>query len=397
MPRRVAAAGAALALIACGGGPERSVDRWSPEERALLASLSPPAAPPPSPGNQYADDPAAAALGRRLFVDRRLSSDGTVSCADCHVPERGFTDGLPRAIGRGRGSRNTPGIVGAAHQTFYGWDGRWDSLWSQALAALEDPAEHGTTRTSVAIVIRDHHREAWEAAFGPLPDLGALPAARPVPADPRHPHHQAWRALPADTRDDVDRIFVTAGKALEAWQRTLPIAPSPFDRYVQAVLSGDATGGGHLSASAEAGLRAFLGPGQCVHCHGGPLLSDRAFHVLGLPGSVGGRDEGARLLLGSPFRCGTPASDAEACPELEVLDPDLPAFVGAFRTPSLRGAASTAPYMHGGQLRTLEEVVDFYRELPGEPESGERDPLLQRIDPAVDTFALVDFLRALDP
>ncbi|MDH5584142.1 MAG: cytochrome-c peroxidase, partial [Gammaproteobacteria bacterium] len=97
---------------------------------------------PPDPSNAVADNPLAAEFGRMLFFDTRLSANGAVSCATCHQPERGFTDGLQKAQAMGTTLRHTPGIAGMAYSPWQFWDGRRDSQWSQALAPLEDANEH---------------------------------------------------------------------------------------------------------------------------------------------------------------------------------------------------------------------------------------------------------------
>ncbi|WP_437563204.1 cytochrome-c peroxidase [Sorangium sp. So ce542] len=376
----------------------------SMEELAWLRNLSPVGAPPASPGNGAADDGRAAALGHALFFDRRLSAGGQVSCATCHDPERYFTDGRPRAVGLAEGRRNTPTLAGAPWFPFLGWDGRKDSVWSQALSPLEAPDEHGLCRADAVRLIAAAHREPYEAAFGALPEIVERAAQGPPLAAPRPAaacERRAGTAASEAERAAIDRVFANIGKSLEAYVRRLAPAPAPFDAYAAAVLAGDPTGGGHLSASAARGLRAFLGEARCVLCHHGPLLSDREFHNLGLPPAFGasegdpGRRLGAGMARVDPFRCGSELSDAQRCPELEFLDAEQDALQGAFRTPTLRNVAETAPYMHAGQLATLEEVIDFYRALPGEATTGRRDPLLSPLDRAVSAADLLSFLRSL--
>ncbi len=377
--RAAAALAVALATLwACArsepapGDPGAS---WSEAERALILSLSPLPPPPPSPTNPFADDPRAAALGHRLFFDPALSRSGAVSCATCHDPARAFTDGRPRAVGEGHHPRNTPTLLGAPWLPFLTADGARDSLWAQALGPLEGAAEHGLDRRRVLEVVQARHRLAWEAAFGPWPALDE-PAA-------------------------VDGAFVRVGQALEAYQRRLTLAPAPFDRFVAAVRAGDPTGGGHLDPAARRGLRAFLGEGRCVTCHHGPWLTDGAFHNLGLPAVLGlptadpGRAAGVHAVLADPFRCGGPHAASAACDELRYLATDLPELLGAFKTPTLRNVADTAPYMHTGQLATLEDVVHFYRTLPGPPSVGRRSPLLAPLPRGVRASDLLALLSAL--
>lgn len=159
------------------------IDRWSSAEREVLASMTPgPLPPPPSdPSNAFADRPEAAALGRQLFVDTRLSRDGKVSCASCHDPQRQFQDDRPVGQGAGTGVRRTMPVPATAHGTWLFWDGRKDSLWSQALGPLED----GSNRTRLVQQLQAHHRAAYEAGFGPFPMIAKLPADTGPSARPR--------------------------------------------------------------------------------------------------------------------------------------------------------------------------------------------------------------------
>jgi cytochrome c peroxidase len=347
----------AVALGACSE-PE---PQWSAAERKTLASLTQFGAPVPSPGNPYADEAEAALFGRSLFFDDRLG-EGGVSCATCHVPERSYTDGRPVALGISAGLRNTPTLLGAAWLRYFGWEGAADSVWAQALLALEAPSEHAASEEGVLRRVQSAHRATYERVFGEPPQ-------------------------------DAKRVWVRVAQAIEAYVRTLRVGPAPFDQYVGAVLAGDASGGGHLSPPAVRGLAAFLRQG-CVDCHHGPWLSDGEFHNLGLPPSAGtfdqdpGRQRGVERVRSSPHRC-------KKCPETEYLDANFAGFVGAFKTPTLRNVARTAPFMHTGQFRTLEEVIEFYRKLPGTAPIGERDPRLRPLARSVSTRELVAFLRAL--
>ncbi|HFC11340.1 MAG TPA: hypothetical protein ENJ56_00750, partial [Anaerolineae bacterium] len=119
---------------------------WSSAEISSICSLWLGNLPdlPPDPTNHVADDPAAAQLGQRIFFDTAFSADNTIACATCHKPELNFTDGMPLPIGGG--PRKTPTIVGTAYNTWFFWDGRADSQWSQALGPLESSSEHKGNR-----------------------------------------------------------------------------------------------------------------------------------------------------------------------------------------------------------------------------------------------------------
>ncbi|MGI9324869.1 MAG: cytochrome-c peroxidase [Pseudomonadales bacterium] len=317
---------------------------WSTAERALLESMRLAALPssPLDPTNRVSGDLRAAELGHRLFFDPRLSGNGQVSCATCHQPQRGFTDGLPRSVAVGQSKRNAPSLIAVAYSPWLYWDGRKDSLWSQALSPLEDPAEHAGNRVQYVDLIGADlsYRKAYEELFGPFPEL--LQDA------------------------EVDKVFANLGKAIGAYERLLLPGPSRFDDYVDALLADDAERQRRsLTPQERKGLRVFLGKGNCTQCHNGPLLTNNAFHNTGVLSSPGvipdkGRSPGLRQVRADAFNCIGRFSDAQTeCAELRFAK-DGPEMLGAFRTPSLRNLQDTAPYMHAGQLETLADVIAHY-------------------------------------
>jgi cytochrome c peroxidase len=197
----VFAAAAALVVTGFVRTTAHSSDVWSDEDLGTLRSLSIRAAgpPPPDPSNRVADDSRAAALGKRLFFDTRLSSNEKVACATCHLPAREFQDGLPLGRGVGVTGRRTMTIVGTAYSPWFFWDGRMDSQWSQALGPLESAVEHGGTRTLYANVVARGYRREYEQIFGPLPSLASLP--RSAGPNGTAAEREAWAgALRYDTR-----------------------------------------------------------------------------------------------------------------------------------------------------------------------------------------------------
>lgn len=331
-----------------------------------LASLE---ALPPDPGNRWADDAAAAALGRKLFFDERLSGNGHVSCATCHVPGRDFQDGLPLGKGMGTTGRRTMPIAGAAYSSFFFWDGRKDSLWSQALGPMEDAKEHGGNRMAYAKAMQRYYRAEYEALFQPMPALADLPDHASPNGTPAE--RAAWAKLSTAQQQAVSRVFANMGKAIAAYESTLHYGPSRLDAYVAGTLRGDPAAAQILDASEKRGLRLFLGKGSCVTCHGGPLLTDQHFHNTGVPPRDAARpDQGRAAAIAAvtqdPFNCLGPFSDAprSACAELEFIAADDPHMLGAFKTPSLRNVAQRAPYMHAGQIATLDSVVRHYASAP---------------------------------
>jgi cytochrome c peroxidase len=353
---------------------------WSAEERTILRGLWLGSLPtlPPDPSNRVADDPVAAQLGHRLFFDRRLSANGRVSCATCHRPEWAFTDGFPRGEGVGTAARNTMTIIGSSYSPWFFWDGRKDSQWSQALSPLESPVEHGATRMQVVRLIADDplYRSLYTRLFGSLPEV--------------------------TDEEGASRVFANAGKAIAAYQRRLSPGPSRFDRYVGAVLAGDRKGAArHLTGDEIAGLRLFIGRGECLHCHNGPLFTNFEFHDTGVPDPSGtwqdaGRSAGTAAAMADAFNCHGAYSDAEQkdCTELNFIWTGDPRFRRGFKTPTLRNVSLTAPYMHNGIFGHLSHVLDHYNRAPKQPVG--RSEVLPLGLSEQQLRALEAFLRTLD-
>jgi cytochrome c peroxidase len=346
-------------------------DGWSKEERDTLATLHLSQLPPTpaDPSNRVETMPRAIELGKRLFFDPRLSSNGKVSCANCHDPKQQFQDGKPVGQGVGTGIRRTMQVVGAGHSAFLFWDGRKDSLWAQAVGPLEDAAEHGGNRLAYARLMQQHYRSDYEAVFGALPDLQRLPPhASPVGTPAQR---AAWLSLDKRSQEDVSRVLANIGKAIAAYEKILYFGESRLDQYIDGVLKNDRQADQLLTPSEKNGLRLFIGAARCVTCHNGPLLSDQHFHNTGnaphgpMP-QILGRRTGVTTVIADEFNCLGRFSDAkpEQCGELNFLMADGPALDGAFKTPSLRNVALRPPYMHAGQMATLSDVVRHYRAAP---------------------------------
>ncbi len=394
-------------------------ERWSADEMAVLASLRLSRLPAVAaePSNAVERSPAAIELGRRLFSDTRFSRNGEVSCASCHDPARHFQDGLPVSRGVGVGTRRAMPVVGTGHATWLFWDGRKDSLWSQALGPWEDAAEHGGNRTRYARLVAQLHRREYEAIFGAMPELRGLPAdAGPNGSDAEK---AAWAAMDAKSREQVSRIFANMGKSVAAYEKTLQHAPSRLDRYIDGLVSADASARSALQAGEVRGLRLFIGKAQCVTCHNGPLFTDQQFHNTGVPPrdparADVGRSAATAKVSADEFNCLGTFSDAtpEQCQELRFMAVDDPSMIGAFKTPGLRGVALRPPYMHAGQFASLDDVVRHYVSAPhaaighselnhrhsnpqaAKPTHGERPPI-ELTDAEIRD--LVAFLGSLSP
>ncbi len=381
-----------LFLTACGAPPPQASTgascAVSPDLPATLCrrveALKLPDSLPPARGNDVAENSDAALLGFEIFYDARFSGNANVRCATCHKPEADFGDALPLSQGMGTTARNAPTILDAAWNRWQFWDGRADSLWSQPLYPTENPAEMGFTRLGVAHLLARAFPDAYAKVFGPLPDLSdatRFPAAG-RPGDPD------WDQMATADQDTVNLIFANYGKALEAYMRKIAAGPAPLDAF----LAGDRKA---LSPEAQRGLVVFAESG-CLKCHSGPTLSDHGFHDLGVPQPPGspadpGRDAGRILLARSIFNDHGPYYDGPAPQDPPAPGDGRPADEGAFRTPSLRNVALSAPYGHDGVFDTLEAVVDFH--LKGGA-GAQVDPLLEpHALSDADRAALLTFLR----
>ena len=286
---------------------------------------------------------------------------------------------MGRAQGIGQTPRGAPGIAGIAYSPWFFWDGRADSQWAQALGPLEDGREHGADRTFYARMLHDDaaHRAAYEAVFGLLPDLSDRTRfpdhAGPLSSDRNT--RDAWGDMANEDQDITNRIFSNLGKAIAAYERQLMPGPGRFDHYVEALLAeDDAAMQAAMSADEAAGLRLFIGEALCVTCHQGPLFTHHGFHNIGVPYAPGlehdrGRYNGVRKALENEFNCLGEYSDAneEDCAELRFAKTLRDETIGAFKVPSLRNVAETAPYMHSGQFATLTEVLEHYNTRPKAP------------------------------
>ncbi|SFG43715.1 cytochrome c peroxidase [Duganella sp. CF458] len=312
------------------------------------------------------------ALGKKLFFDKRLSANGTISCASCHVPEKAFADGKPLALGihNQLGTRNTPSLLNAKFNTSFFWDGRQDTLENQALDPILNPREHGIPdlNNMLNIIQNDSgYKKLFTAAFPQdLPGIG-----------PRH-----------------------VASALSAFERTLIAANSPFDRFY---FGGDQSA---ISAAAKRGLKLFQGSAKCVSCHSigkqSALFTDNEFHQLGVGISEIANDLPELTKRIVKLKEQNLSLDSSILHDVKLAELGRfavtmrPLDIGRFRTPSLRNVALTAPYMHDGSIPTLPEAVElelYYRSTEiGYPlilTPAEKDDLVQFLETLNSPAALV--------
>lgn len=315
---------------------------FSAAERSRILTHGPwPPAPALDPGNAWAGRAEAIALGQRLFFDTRLSPDARLACASCHQPALAFADGRARSLGRVELERNAPSLWNAVHERWLGWDGAADSLWSQALRPLLEPRELGSNAAQLRRWLAQDRDLAcrWAASFGTL-------------------------------ADDDKVLLVQAAKALGAFVGSLQSAATPFDHFRDALAADDGPAQARYPASAQRGLRLFVGRGRCHLCHSGPRFSNGEFADIGAgffvrPGQVDpGRHGGIQDLHRSEFTLLSHWADApgETALKTRHVSPQHRNF-GEFKVPSLRNVALTAPYLHDGRVPTLAAMVRHYSEL----------------------------------
>jgi cytochrome c peroxidase len=257
-----------VALFGAGivlAGFSFSTPWWSDEDKATLQDLRLVEGPGrPDPGNRYAARDDAARLGQQFFFDARFSSNGQVSCATCHAPQKNFQDGTPLGTGVGTTARRTMPIAGADRSPWLFWDGRKDSLWSQALGPLESAVEHGGDRAQYVRLVATAYPDQYRQVFGSLPDVAGIPEhASPEGSAAAR---LAWSRMTTAEQQSVNRVFANVGKAIAAYERKLQPGASRFDRYVDAVAANDrAAARASLSDDEVAGLRLFIGKASCIH------------------------------------------------------------------------------------------------------------------------------------
>jgi len=240
-------------------------------------------------------------LGRLLFFDKRLSKNDTIACASCHVPGKGFADGKPVSTGINglKGGRSAPASVNRVFSKGQFWDGRAATLEAQSIGPFVSPVEHGFANHD-EMVAKMKKIAGYRTLFQEV-------FGREI-------------------------VIEDVGKAIASFQRTILSGNSAVDTFD---LSGVENA---LSEPARRGLELFRGKARCTRCHSGFNFTDEKFHNLGIGWDTNTVDLGRYMVTNNPED------------------------IGAFKTPTLREIAHTAPYMHDGRFKTLEEVVQFYNQ-----------------------------------
>jgi cytochrome c peroxidase len=436
---------------------------WAPGEWARVAALANPGAPEPDLSNEWRDNGVAGLLGKQFFFDDAFSGNATqvdalkrtspparapagqaigIACATCHDLEYGGVDVSSSpghvSVGAGWTDVNALSVINSPYRQVVFWNGRADSLWALNVIVAESSTTMNGNRLRTAHQIATRYKMAWEKAFGAGSiDADAIAALPPdgkpgndpntcAPTDPNEPFGDAYDCLSAQQKDMVTRVLVNWAKAIAVFESKLVSVDSPFDEFVA-----EGPSSTRISAAAIRGARLFVGKAACVDCHSGPQLTDELFHNIGVPqtgvavprtgdcstsrvpcncspaGSgpclPWGAWDGLNKLRGSSAKwlrtaawSGNPG-DTSRDPYVHL--PLTDALKGAWRTPSLRNVARTAPYMHDGGYATLQEVVWHYNsggQTAGPEQVGDLSP---QIKPLMLTDAeqsdLVAFLESL--
>lgn len=326
IPCRGIASGLLITIMVCAGSPASAATPVPDEEQFRI--------PPPIivPADNKMT-PARIELGKTLFFDPRLSGSSWISCATCHNPGLGWSDGLPTALGHGmvKLRRASPSLVNVAYGRIFMWDGRRANLEEQALGPIQSAEE---MNMDMAVM---------------LDRINAIPAYREL----------FRRAYP---EEPISHEAVA--KALASFERTLVSKNAPFDLWRQGKT-------GAVSQSAKRGFALFLDKARCSDCHQGYNFTDDGFHNIGLKTPAG------------------MAVDAGRYDQRKVKS-----MMGAFKTPTLREIALTAPYMHNGIYQTLEEVVEHYDR--GGDVKDNLDPSMTPLNlTAREKADLVEFMKSL--
>lgn len=262
-------------------------------------------------------------LGKKLFFEKRLSGNNRRSCASCHLPEKYFTDGLKQSIAFDEQHvvrRNAPSILYAAYQHSNFWDGRSPTLVHQVIDVTAAPNEMNADADQIVIKLK---------------------------ADRKY-RRQFAKAFPGK-KDHESITMLHIAKAIAAYEKSLPVMTSAFDKY----MNGDKAA---LTPQQITGFNLFMGKAQCGTCHFAPLFNGLLPPLYNIT-----EVESLGMVANADFS--NPVADTDSG-RFHIMP--SPFYIDAFKTPTIRNAAKTAPYMHNGALKTLEELIEFYNKGGGE-------------------------------
>ena len=327
----------AIFIFACNGQKEEPATE-APQETASSTEAVDVSFYEPLPDGVFPQDNSWSQekedLGKMLFFDPRLSGDNSISCATCHHPSKGWSDGLPRAIGFGGKElgRHSPTLINSGYFSAQFWDGRAKTLEEQAKGPIEAAGEMNQKFDDL------------------IPELAAIPE-----------YAERFKKVFGESGITPDNIAA----AIATFERTVVSKNSAYDQY----MAGDKSA---MSDSAANGMKLFFGKAKCGICHNGPALTDSGFHNIGVKqhGPLA-EDLGRFNVSQDPFD------------------------KGAFKTPGLRSVSLSAPYMHDGSKATLKDVIEFYNR--GGDVAENRTALITPLELSEqEVLDVVEFLKALE-
>jgi cytochrome c peroxidase len=483
---------------------------WSEQEKSALIELSRYPGPPTDSSNKYDSNPDAIQLGKLLYHDTRFSGPSTqvdalgrampfgrvnkgdntgVACVSCHDAAHGNIDPMTTpgnvSVGAGWTFANALSTCNASYYALHLWNGRADSLWSQAVADNENGLTTNGNRLHTAWVIQDHYRDRYNAVFpeyslplegsssawqsrvdasgqqctvtaGACPsdcrvvtgtngNTGCFPrfplAGKPgkvagcQPGDAGEPFGDAFDCMADEDQKAVTRVLVNFAKAIAAYENQLVTKDAPFDQWIADLKAGKGDVSTAITDQAKHGARLFVGKAACNECHTGWLFSDNKFHNVGVDQVGAGIPKIDDCPAGGVCDCAA-ASDTHAGPKncipwgaydgidklqqnkfrrdsmwsddttattagdfvtMKLTDKDGQALKGAYRTPSLRNVAQTAPYFHNGSFANLKDVIAHYNTAGSSSAPGFRSAAIKPLYLTQDEQeALEAFLRTLN-
>lgn len=417
MKKTITATLAALLLLsACATQNDADV-MFSDTEKAIIKTLVY-KAPAGEASNQYVNNSAAAALGRKFFWDPQFSggivvqgnrsatfasgNTAQISCATCHNPAFGWADNtsIPNNVSLGTNftNRNSPTVLNTSFNTYSTWTGRSDSVWGVMVPGIEGATTQNFSRMAVAYIICRNNTSTYQAEYTAVfgaPDCTNVPAAAAGLFTSANSYGRTYAEFTS-----VQTIFANFGKAIGAYEHLLVSKNSAFDQWAEGNENA-------MTASQKRGLKIFINKGNCVRCHSGPNFADGSFHNLGVPqvgGALGVSDDGrytgiSDLTTGGNSTFNT-ATGFNATPSVNRVAglTRSDADIGKFKTPTLRSVNKSPPYFHNGTFASLWDVVNFYNFAGNAGNfAGTKDPILTTRHMTNEEMEdLVNFLKALE-
>jgi cytochrome c peroxidase len=336
--------------------------------------------------NRVSGNEQAIQWGKQLFFDKRLSGSGKTACATCHNPNSGWTkhEALSHIHADYPAKRHVPHLWNICYSRWFFWDGRADSLWSQALTSLEAPSEMNMSRINIAnlIINTPTLKNNYQHIFTAIPSDLIQTFTQDNCIDKVN-NSPKWKDLTNTTRSNINTLFVNIAKTIASFEETIITKDSRFDQFSQQLLSQKSIKKPAISIEAARGLKLFIGKAHCINCHSGANFSDGEFHHSFLQSKLNratdlGRYNGINQLMQSNFNANSQYCDTNKKDFIKKVDFIYKSyeFRNQFKTPTLRNIEKTYPYMHTGQYENLREVINHYNTISNKVEVNQHKEIL---------------------